>query len=479
MLATPPDHHQCQLAPVSLDQLTGGMDAALDVLTIPPLDRGTATPLVEQLVRRVRRAIAEGRIEAGEGLPSTRALARALHVSRGTVVAACEQLVAEGHLVTRPGSGIRVHPEAARTLLPPTPSGHRRALPSRPMLDLTPGVETARPLDDPGWRRALREAASPPSRPAWEVDPQGQPELRLAIAAHLRLTRGMQPDIDRMVVTAGARDALALVAQALRHRLGRPVRCAVERPGFPGLRRALPGLGVELDTDLDQSGRPDLALVTPNHQFPGGTSLGAVDRTRLIEWAAARGCLLLEDDYDSQFRHLGAPQPSIWQLSDEQVVHLGTFAGVMGRDVGTGYVLLPSGLVPDVLAVRSTMGAPVAPLLQRALAQHLTDGSLRRRLARGRRRLQACQAVAQQAIASMPALAGARDHGHILVLPCSQARAVQVQARCRALGVGVGLLSDGWDRDPAAHGLVLSYGDCSPDELGPALAVLADCLEEH
>ncbi|GAB2479845.1 hypothetical protein GCM10027030_12440 [Luteococcus sediminum] len=282
----------------------------------------------------------------------------------------------------------------------------------------------------------------------------------------------MQPDIDRMVVTAGARDALALVAQALRHRLGRPVQCLVERPGFPGLRRALPGLGVR----LTEAEAPDLALVTPNHQFPGGTSLGAVDRTRLIEWATARGCLLLEDDYDSQFRHLGAPLPSIWQLADEQVVHLGTFAGVMGRDVGTGYVLLPSSLAPDVLAVRSTMGAPVAPLLQRALAQHLGDGSLRRRLARGRRRLQACQEVAQEAVSSLPALTGMHDSGHILVLGCDQARAVQVQARCRARGLGIGLLSDGWDQDPAAHGLVLSYGDCCPDELGRALAVLADCL---
>lgn len=485
------------------------------------LDRSSTVSLPEQIVRAVRSLIAEGLLRPDEPLPSSRRLASALEVSRGSVVTAFDQLLAEGLLISKPRSGLRVAPQGAAVphdpkrsdapaassftdmkTVPLTASHASESSTARPLhLDLTPGRERHQPLNDTLWRRAWREAVNPPTGAERTVDAAGSAQLREAITQHLRLVRAMDPDPAHMIVTSGARDGLALTLRALRNRLGRDVTVAVERPGFPGLRRALAGSGASIVHLLaDEVGplprcatdqQPDLVLLTPNHQFPDGSPLLATRRTQLLEWAATLGAYVIEDDYDSEFRHLGPPLPALWSLDAERVIHLGTFTSVLGRDIGTGYVLVPLDLVAEFNSARTELGMNVPPIVQRALAHYLSEGGLQRRIARGRRRLVRTQLRAQEelaAISSTHALAGSatlapgRDvqwlnTGHLIILRTGEVGALNIQTRCRAVGLGVGLLSDGWAGAPDQHGVVLSYGACDADELSSALSILCRQLE--
>ncbi len=454
----------------------------------PVLDRHSGPALPAQIAAGVRRDVGTGTLRPGEPMPSSRTLARTLGVSRGTVEAAYDQLMAEGYLLTRPRSGTLVNPRLRSTAAVPVPAPvePRPAPPVRPegVLDLAPGHERNAPLDDPAWRSAWRRAAD--VRPAYahrSIDPLGVPELRQAIAEHLRLMRGLVVDPGRVVVTAGSREGLALLLAALADR-GGDLRVGVEDPGFPGLRRTLARRGVEtVPMPVDGSGLvipgpgadvPGVVLVTPNHQYPYGSAMPATRRTELLDRAATEGALVVEDDYDSEFRYLGPPLPALYDLvPGTPVVHLGTFAAVLSRDVGTGYLLLPEDLVDPVAVVREDLGGPVAPTLQRAVAGYLADGGLRRRLQRARRRLTAAHRLVVDGLDRLP---GAVDQGRTLVIECPADRSAQILARCAERGVLLGDLADGWSGSPGSTGVALDYGYVMPAALEGALAVLQDVL---
>ena len=440
-------------------------------------DGGVAVP--EQIVRAVRAAVADGRVRPDDRLPSTRALAAGLGVARGTVVAAYEQLVAEGYLVAAPRSGMRVHPDVSaggridpRPMPePPTPVRTARAPTA---IDLVPGHESFAPVADADWRRALRRAGDLPVD--GPPDPAGSPVLRAAIAEHLRLARAMTPDPAAVLVTAGARDGLSLVLGAVRSRTGRSPVVAVETPGFPGLRRALDRHAVEqvgfAPADAVPDRRADLVLLTPNHQFPYGTPLPAAARQRLLHQAAPQDRLVVEDDYDSEFRHLGPALPSLWSLDPQRVVHIGTFAAVLGRDVAGGYLLAPDHLRDGLLALRRDLGTPVAPVLQRAIADYLDGGGLRRRIARGRRRLARSGRVVTDLVARHGLTGQVVDTGHLLVLEGAPERADRVRAAAQRRGVLVGSLADGWAGAGGRSGLMASYGGRSTEEVARGVDVL-------
>ena len=291
----------------------------------------------------------------------------------------------------------------------------------------------------------------------------------------------MNVDAERVLVTGGARDGLAVTLRAFTARLQRPPVVAVESPGFPGLRRALENTFVTvIPCDSDTNGplppptKPDLVLLTPNHQFPYGAPLSAGRRNELLAWADDASVWVVEDDYDSEFRHLGPPLPTMWSLAPERVIHLGTFTQVLGRDVGTGYVLVPDALQPHMAAARYATGAAVAPILQRALAQYLDEGGLRRRIARGRRRLNRAQGRVQAQTARADERLKVVNTGHLLIVECPHADAAKLQARCRERGVAIGMLADGWSSAPDLDGVVLAYGNARDEEAGYAAGVLID-----
>lgn len=486
------------------------------------LDRDGGASLPVQLAAAVRSAVAAGVLSPGTAVPSTRALAARLGVSRGTVEAAYEQLGAEGYLVARPRAGTVIAPgvaaapigastlarsgvgAAGRGRAPGRVGGGTGAMAGRGMagrgmagrsgdaappgpatggstefLDLGPGHEATSPLGDAAWRSAWRRASSPSSPPG-RPDPAGVADLRRAIAEHLRLMRGMAVAADQVVVTAGAREGLGLLLAALFPDRDRRTRVAVEDPGFTGLRRFLarqPVATVPLPADrLSEADGCDLAIVTPNYQYPDGRSMGAATRSGVLSWAARTVTLILEDDYDSESRYLGPPLPTLFGLGgDAPVVQLGTFSSVLSHDIGTGYLLLPPELVEVVAATRADLGSPVAAVTQRAVASYLADGGLRRRIHRNRRRLTEARAVVAAHLVSLP---GAIDGGRLLVLPMDATAAAAVARACRERGVRVGDLAQGWAGTAHRTGIIVDYGGVDAADLDRALdlltAVLAD-----
>ncbi|MDF2575674.1 MAG: PLP-dependent aminotransferase family protein, partial [Agromyces sp.] len=316
------------------------------------IDRGADQPVGVQLVDGLRRGILGGRLRPGDAVPSTRALASELGVSRSAVVAAYEQLAGEGYLELRQGAPTRVADLADRAVASPSPSRHgwlpprhpsRPSVTTRaaaaaaagtaaaaapaaaPRIDLLPGRPSTSRIDTRAWRSAWRHAAAL-EIPSQSPPPFGVQRLREEIADHLRQARGVACEADDVVVTAGTSDALALAASALAVIAGRSPVIAVEHPGYPSARRTLERRGARIvPTPVDRDGfvvdavqrmpqPPDAVMVTPSHQYPLGGRLPVSARLALIEWAREHGGIVLEDDYDSEYRHLGPPLPALASL---------------------------------------------------------------------------------------------------------------------------------------------------------------------
>lgn len=459
------------------------------------VDRGSSTSLVVQVADGVRRAIESGALRGGDVLPSTRTLAQRVAVSRGTVVAAFDQLHGEGWLVadhgaTRVDPGLADHPVPSRPAGPGhAPSSDPGALGGRGEVDLRPGQPDVSGIVDPTWRAAWREAAS---HAGTQHPPQGSPGLRAALAEHVRVARGTPVDPDAVVVTAGVREGLQLVLTTLGRRHGRPLRVVVEDPGYPALRRVVAALGhdvraVPVDRDglrvdlLDDGPPTDVVLVTPGHQYPLGGAMPVARRLALVGWARAHGAVVVEDDYDGELRFTGEPVPALAALDrgrgEEEgvVVTLGSFAKVLAPGIGVGHALVPDGLRPEVVALRGELGSPVPATVQDALAHYLDAGALRRRTGRMRRRYRARRDLAAAALADLPA-ARLRPmdgglHGVVELVGADGARERLVVESARRAGVLVAGMGDYWaDPDPVSatphdglprHGLVLGLG--APD----------------
>lgn len=370
------------------------------------LDRHEGRAIPVQIADGVRDLVDSGVLRPGERIPATRPLAARWGIARGSVVAGIEQLIAEGYLTAVPGSGTIVNPDLGlahpATATPKRPRrGGRPAAPEvRPRVDLTPGRPGLATEADPRWRAAWRGAAAVLASAA--PPPAGLRALREELAAHLRQMRGVVAEADDLVVTTGARDGLGLVLELLRVRR-RGLTVAVEDPGYPSLRRVPQRLGARLvEVPVDHEGIevralrrlrrvPDVVIVTPSHQYPLGASMSAARRHDLLAWARETDALIVEDDYDSELRYVGAPLPALAALdrqvnaAGEYVLTLGSFSRTVSGDLGAGFLYLPRRLVTEVVALRADLGGLPSGVLQRALAHYLASGGLRRRIEAMRR----------------------------------------------------------------------------------------------
>jgi len=374
------------------------------------LDRNDAAPLHRQLYQQLRTAILAGQLGAATRLPSTRTLAGELGVSRTTALLAYEQLRDEGYLDGRIGAGTTVAPLPRQA--------PRRQPQARPALSLRgatmagaawPGDERRRDrphafqLGMPDiehfpwrlWARALGQRARPglAALPG-ERDPAGYYPLRAAIAAHLGMARGVRCAPEQVIVVAGAQAAFDLSSRLLLDP-GDPVW--FEEPGYPGARAALLAAGARplpvpvdaggLDVDAGQRLEPTAraVYVTPSHQFPLGVTMSVTRRLALLAWARRAGALVLEDDYDSEFRYVGHPPPALQGLDDTgRVVYLGTFSKVLFPALRVGYLVVPPELVEAFTAACRFTGAQVPLLEQAALADFMTAGHFGRHVRRMR-----------------------------------------------------------------------------------------------
>jgi GntR family transcriptional regulator/MocR family aminotransferase len=431
------------------------------------LDRTRPVPLGVQLSGQVRELVLAGRLARGDRLPSTRALAAELGVARSVTEQAYDQLLAEGWLEARRGAGTFVASGGGSPLAAPAPV--RAAEPPSRLVRLDAGTPWIDPRHSAGWRRAWREVSTA-TPPAGYDDPRGLPELRAGLAAHLARTRGLAVDPDELVVTNGTTDGL-------RHLLGvlPPGPVAVEDPGYRAAVETVRAHGravVDLPATepLGDLGGAVAAYLTPAHQHPLGRVMPAADRLAALAAARAADAVLVEDDYDSEFRYDVAPVPALATLDRSRVAYLGTASKSVAPSLRLGWLVAPPQLREAVDHRRRTTHDAAPWPVQRAFWALLRDGYVDR-VVRTARRVYAERAPrVAAALAPYAELAGPLAGMYSTwLLPEREAHLARDSAR--AAGFDVPLLAD-YCRTATLSGLVVGFGGCTDAQLDAALAAL-------
>lgn len=456
------------------------------------LDRADREPLHRQLAAELKRLILAQTIAPGARLPSSRIYAEELGVSRATVVAAVDELVAEGYAEGRHGSGVFVAPDlpdhvlrAAQQVAPatetalPRPDDVRPFQPAAPELALFPHEIWAK-LMLKTWRNPVRELLASP-------DPLGWAPLRLAIADHLRAFRGMRCAPEQVVITSGAGEALELLGQSI---LKRGDKIIIEEPGYVLIRRTFTELGfttapIPVDADgLDIARGPKdarAAVVTPARHYPLGMTMPLARRLALLDWARQHGTWIIEDDYDSEYRYHGKPLPALMGVDDAGVViSLGSFSKTMLPGLRIGYLVVPHTLINDMSAVMRERGARVSLFLQPVLADFMRLGHYAIHIRRMRRLYTKRQAAlrdaiqrhAQGVLATTPEPAGM----HLICTLENGMDDREASRRAAATGLLAPALSDYFAGKPFRRGLVLGYAGFDEAVIDASIRKLADAL---
>ena len=445
------------------------------------LDRGGARrPLAVQVAEAVRGATADGMLRPGERLPSTRDLAKRLGVSRSVTAAAYDQLLAEGWIEGRHGSGTYV------TEVPPAPRSRpaRRRSPAgtaAPLLDLGAGSAAASLIDAAAWRRAWRAAAEQPvlRRPERE----GLLAMRAAVAEHLLRHRGLVVGPDAVLATAGTSAAVSEFATAA---LRPGDRVAIEDPGYQRAAAAFKTAGVEvLPVPVDEQGLVVDAVpagvravfCTPAHQYPLGARMTAERRVALVTRARAERFWVLEDDYDGEFRFDVAPLPLLASLAPDAVVHLGTASKMLTPALGTGWLVAPPAVVAALAEHRRRTGTQPGPAGQQVLTALIEHGDLARHLRRVRRVFAERRTIVVDALQAAGIDVVGDAAGAHVVVPLASAEAERAAV---VRGAAAGLALDGLARHhlgtPERYGLAVGYGGPETGELLAAVPRLVDAL---
>ena len=434
----------------------------------------------------LRDAVRDGRLRPGARLPPSRALAADLGIARNSVAEAYSQLVAEGWLTARTGSGTWVTPHR------PRPRREPAAIPAEtapPRYDLRPGVPDLGAFPRRAWLAAARAALSAaPDHVLGYPDPRGLPQLRSALAGYLARARGVSVTGDRIVICSGFSHALALLGQVLRARGATAV--AVEQYGPQAHRRIVRAHGLRcLALPVDGDGAVPLALaraaaavLTPAHQFPLGMTLAPRRRRDFIGWATAGGGLVIEDDYDGEFRYDRQPVGAMQALAPDHVVYAGTASKSLAPGLRLGWLAVPAPLLDEVVAAKEAAGAHASGLDQLTMAGLLASGGYDRqirhaRLAYRRRRDRLATTVLRHAPGVEVTGIAAGLHA-VLRLPAGQSEADLV-AGAAAHGLAIeGLAS--YHTGGTSHGpaLVIGYGHPAEHAFTTALARLGAVLAQ-
>jgi GntR family transcriptional regulator/MocR family aminotransferase len=480
------------------------------------LDERSAKPLFLQLYEALRGGALSGRLSAGMRLPATRALAGELGVSRNTVLNAYEQLLAEGYLVGRGGSGTFVAPDLPDELLEararpveatPAPgktvlsrrgetmASVRRSVTSRDGQPraFRPGVPAIDAFPRDIWMRLTRKHGR---RLPWNLldygDPAGYRPLREAIATYVRAARAVRCDAEQVVIVSGAQQANDLCARLL---LDPGDAAWVEDPGYLGARGALLAAGARIvPVRVDEEGldvaygirrepRARLCCVTPSHQYPLGATLSLPRRLALLEWARQANARVIEDDYDSEFRYTGRPLASLQgQDCDGRVIYVGTFSKALFPSLRIGYIVAPPDLVGAFVNARALADGHSPLLTQAVLTDFLAEGHFARHI----RRMRSIYAERQQALVR----AAGRELGELLdVVPAATGlhlvawlpRGVDDRAAASAaaaVGVEAPPVSAYRVRASRHGGLMLGYGGVQPRQIRDGVRALAAALAQ-
>lgn len=480
------------------------------------------------LARRLRLAIADGRLPVGSRLPATRVLAAELHVSRGVVTEAYQRLSEDGHVAgrgrngtvvvaapttARPGTAAKPRPDAPARAWPTAPTTARPVAPEEPpplppnslfgappgtdiydalraapaRIDLSPGMPDLAAFPRTAWLRAERALLKELSAATFGYgDPRGAPSLRAAVVEWLARNRGIRSDPREVIITAGTAQTLTLLGHVLH---GDGIRAvAVEDPGSLGARQHLRNVGLDtppvpVDTDgirvdeLRATNAPAV-LLTPAHQFPTGVVLGGERRRDLMRWATERDGLIIEDDYDAEHRYDRSPVPALRSLLAEHVCYAGSVSKLLAPALRIGWVLAPPRYREALVAAKRFADLGNAVLPQLVLARLMESGALERqlRLLRGRhRRHRDAMIAAVRTHLPQAVVHGAAAGLHLTITFDAGFRDTELAAAALARGVKVQPLS--WHSQRAHRpGLVLGYAAPTATDIAEGLAALGDAL---
>ncbi|MDG6101626.1 MocR-like pyridoxine biosynthesis transcription factor PdxR [Dactylosporangium aurantiacum] len=440
-------------------------------------------PLHRQLEAAIRAGIRGGRLVVGSALPSSRALAAALGVSRGVVVTAYEQLTAEGYLTSRSGGYTTIATGPAPAVVP----GPAAVAPAR--ISFGYGRTDVSRFPRAAWLRSVRRVlTTAPTDRLGYTSGQGTPELRAALAEYLNRVRGTDARPDTIVVCAGYAQAANLLIQVLH--AGGATRLAVEDPSGEDDARPLAvaaGMTVTgvpvgpdgIDVTALAAVDADALVLTPSHQWPTGGVLPAAARAAVVRWAAARDALVVEDDYDAEYRYDRAAVGAMQGLAPDRVAYVGSASKTLAPGLRLGWMVLPAHLVAPVVAAKVLADRGSPALDQLTFADFLGSGEFDRHLRRmrplyRRRRDTLLAALARHLPQLRPVGIAAGQHLVAWLPPGLAEEAVEAAALAGGLAVhGVGRFR----LAPGPPGLLFGYGHLSEDAIEEGVAILAEALD--
>ena len=445
-----------------------------------PLRRDGGEPLARQLEQQLREAVRSERLAPDAALPSSRALAAQVGVARGVVVAAYEQLVAEGYLISRPGGSTRV----AR--VPGTPARPRPAsTPPAFDIDFRPGRPDLREFPRATWLRSVRRVmAQAPAASLGYLGGHGSAELRDALATYLNRSRGTCISPNDIVISTGFAQGIQVIVRALLSTGAR--RIGLEDPYHPDYRAMITGLGAEaVPVPIDDDGmrvdlldglRLDAVVVTPAHQYPTGAVLSPERRAALLEWAERHDATIIEDDYDAEFRYDRDPIGAVQGLCSDRTVYAGTASKTLAPGLRLGWLAAPRRLVEPIATAKMAADHGSSGFEQLALADYIESGELDRHLRHvrpiyRRRRDAMLAAVRRHLPDALPV--GASAGLHLLAWLPPGTDDIALVARAAQAGIGLTPASTAWCGGDARPGLVLGYAATDEDRIEAGVERLA------
>ena len=448
------------------------------------LRRDTPIPLHRQIETSIRDAIRAGRLPRGSPLPPSRVLAADLGVSRGVVVEAYQQLASEGYLASYAGGYTQVAAGPA-----PTVAGLRLARETPPRIDLSYGRADVSSFPRAAWLRAIRGAlASAPNDLFGYLAGSGVPELRTAIAGYLNRVRGAMAQPDQIVISTGYAQGIALLVGVLAARGA--TRLALEDPSsgddaLPAARAAgLEVTGIPVDrngirVDLLAASGADAVVLTPSHQWPTGSVLSAERRAAVLRWAAGSGAVVIEDDYDSEYRYDRTPVGALQGMAPDRVVYAGSASKTLAPGLRLGWFVMPGHLAEPMAEAKIAADRGSPALEQLALADLIARGEFDRHLRRMRpvyrRRRDALLAALSRRLPWLEP-AGVSAGLHLVTwLPPGLDEATVVDAAAGS-GVGIEGVTPYRISHPGPGGLIFGYATVSEAAIVEGIDILADVI---